>query len=575
MAIKTIYGTTNNQYITSAIDWESTANFDKNESTVTAKLYYKKSKSSTSGTSGTIKGKITINSVASEYSKSISIPANNTWVLVHTFSTTVKHNNDGTKSITISATGGISGTSFTSTTLSGTAKLEDIPRAATTTNATNFTDEQGPTVTFSNPGGFTIYPYINFFDANGVHKEQFYDDSSSDITSPYTWEFTDEQKERIRIFLKDRKSCSVTVGVDTYKNGTKLGNSSLWKTCSIVNADPLITPTVEDVNETTKALTGDKNTFVKYFSNAGVSVGGVALKSATIASQQVVNGGKTLASDTGTIEGVESGTFVFSATDSRGNTVSETLERDLIEYVKPSCSLDIGKTSVDDTQAEILVTISGKCFNGRFGAKNNDVKVQLRYKANDEDYSNWSNVDFTVNETDYIASATLAGLDYESLYTIQARIVDSLMSAESNEEKVKITPIFHWGKDDFAFNVPVSIQGQQVSDFVIEQGMDGEWAYQKWASGKAECWCEKSITSSPNIAWGSAYYAKHSTYPFPTGLFIAPPQIWVQSSEKSGGVWATYASPTKDETGYIYSISPTSYNNLSVKMHIKATGTWK
>ena len=117
--------------------------------------------------------------------------------------------------------------------------------------------------------------------------------------------------------------------------------------------------------------------------------------------------------------------------------------------------------------------------------------------------------------------------------------------------------------------------GGTKADFVVEQGKDGKWNYQKWASGQAECWMDEDITSSPNIAWGSAYYAKHSTYSFPTGLFLDPPQIWIQSSEKTGGVWATYASPTKDETGFIYSISPVAYNNLTVKIHIKATGAWK
>ena len=50
---------------------------------------------------------------------------------------------------------------------SATIKMPTINRIATITNATNFTDEENPTISFSNPAGFPVKPYLNFYDKAG------------------------------------------------------------------------------------------------------------------------------------------------------------------------------------------------------------------------------------------------------------------------------------------------------------------------------------------------------------------------------------------------------------------------
>ena len=126
---------TANKYITGKIEWSSESNGSTaNSSDVTVKLYYKKSKSATSATYGTLKGKLYINGKRYDYSKSITLSCNNTYKLVASKTVEIDHNNDGTKSIVIDATGAISGTSFTSSSCPATTiKLDTIPRYATTT----------------------------------------------------------------------------------------------------------------------------------------------------------------------------------------------------------------------------------------------------------------------------------------------------------------------------------------------------------------------------------------------------------------------------------------------------------
>lgn len=125
----TIIGSTNNRYIDAKIVWSATQSIDGNYSMVTATLYYSRNNTGYT-TYGTWSGSITINGTNKTSSSSLSITYNsNTKAITSTVK--VPHNNDGTKSITISATGSMSGTTLSSTSVTDTIILTTIPRAAT------------------------------------------------------------------------------------------------------------------------------------------------------------------------------------------------------------------------------------------------------------------------------------------------------------------------------------------------------------------------------------------------------------------------------------------------------------
>lgn len=128
MASGTIIGTTGNQYIDTKIEWSSKANASDNTSTVTATLYYKRNNTGyyTYGM-----GAFTINIGGNKTSVGEQLSIGTSWVKAVEGTTTISHNTDGTKSITISASGYIPDTSLSSTSCSGTAKLDTIPMATT------------------------------------------------------------------------------------------------------------------------------------------------------------------------------------------------------------------------------------------------------------------------------------------------------------------------------------------------------------------------------------------------------------------------------------------------------------
>ncbi len=126
MASGSFTGTTNNEYIKPTIVWSSVPNEDTNSSVVTATLKYSRTNTGYT-TYGTGTFSLTINGNTKTETKTITITYDsNTVAITHTV--TVAHNSDGTKSITISATGGIPSTSFTSTSISKTVTLDTIDR---------------------------------------------------------------------------------------------------------------------------------------------------------------------------------------------------------------------------------------------------------------------------------------------------------------------------------------------------------------------------------------------------------------------------------------------------------------
>lgn len=126
MASDVITGTTSNQYVICKLEWISVKNEVGNYSDVTATLKYSRTNSGYT-TSGKWTGSITINGVKKEVStaNAIYITKNSNTVAM---SSTVRvyHNSDGTKSITISATGEIPAANLKNTKCSGTAYLDEI-----------------------------------------------------------------------------------------------------------------------------------------------------------------------------------------------------------------------------------------------------------------------------------------------------------------------------------------------------------------------------------------------------------------------------------------------------------------
>lgn len=370
----------------------------------------------------------------------------------------IAHNSDGSKSFTIS---GFSGWIYDSGTTNASAQsftLSTIPRASSVSCSTaNIGSNATITINRASTSFTHTLTYV-FGSLNGTIATKT---SSTNISWTLPTAFYAQ--------IPNAKSGAGTITCQTYNGSTLIGSktTSFTATVSESASKPTLSPTVVDSNTTTTALTGDSSKFIKYYSNASVTTGAKARNSATLKSQKIVCGAKSISGASGTISAVESGSFSFSATDSRGYTTTQTVNKTLIEYVKLTCSMEAGAPT---TAGVANLKISGNYFNGSFGKVANTLTVQYRYKTQGENYGSWTTVTATKSGNTYSATASISGLNYLNTYVFQVRAIDKLATVNSNEQTRKTTPVFDWSKDDFNINGTLKVNNKNIFDLIYPIG---------------------------------------------------------------------------------------------------------
>lgn len=369
---------------------------------------------------------------------------------------TIPHNTNGTMSFSAS----VKVACYTDSANlfgSGSWSLDKIPRQATITVAPNFNDEENPEITYSNPAGTDVSTLQACISLDGSNDDIAYRDISKTGTS-YTFNLTDDERNVLRNATTTSNSRTVIFYIKT-TIGENTFYENVSKTLTIVNANPIINPQAEDCNSRTLELTGNKNRFVRYYTHLKYTIEKSAKKGATIQSVNVECGSKSKSEvdlSGGILNNIDSGVVKFSITDSRGNTTTKVLAKSFVEYIKLTCNMEV---SAPTTDGSLNISASGNYFNGSFGAVNNSLTVQYRYKTNGGNYTNWASMTTSISGNTYSASASITGLNYKSSYTFQIRAIDKLLTINSPEKTVKTVPLFDWGANDFNFNVDTSVNG--------------------------------------------------------------------------------------------------------------------
>ena len=370
----------------------------------------------------------------------------------------IAHNPDGSKSFTVSGFSGWiynSGNTYAS---SQTFTLPTIPRASSVSCSTA---DIGSNATISISRASSSFTHTLTYSFGSLSGTIATKTSSTSVSWTIPTTFYAQ--------IPNAKSGAGTITCDTYNGSTLIGSKSTSFTATVNESasKPTLNPTVVDSNSATTALTGNSSKFIKYYSNASVSTGASARNSATLKSQKITCGAKSISSSSGTINSVESGSFTFSATDSRGYTTTQTVNKTLIDYIKLTCSLNAGAPTTDGVAT---LKISGNYWNGTFGALANTLTVQYRYKAQGGSYGSWTTVSATKSNNTYNATATISGLDYRTTYVFQARAVDKLATINTDEQARRTTPIFDWSKDDFNVNGTLKVNNTNIFDLIYPVG---------------------------------------------------------------------------------------------------------
>ena len=375
---------------------------------------------------------------------------------------TLQHDNNG-NSVSFPLEMEIKVTSFTfnkSAVSSYTIYSDAIPIPATIVSADDFTDETtGVQITYINVSNDLVDDLQACLSFTGAKDDIPYRsiDKKGDA---YLFTFTDAEKATLRKGIKQGSSTTIRFYVRTRINGVYY-HSSLTKNLTLVNYLPTCNPVITDTNARCRELTGSNTKFIKYFSNAAITINASAKKEASILSRSIINGSQNVliedaAKDTATIEGVDSNTFYFTIQDSRGYETQSFKTIDLVEYTKLTTSLTLRPLTLS---GNLTIVIEGNYYNGSFGAKKNSLEFEYGLRKNGGDIT-WTIIDTSkgtleLYDNSYRLTYTITGLDPNSTYKITSNAIDELMSLQTSEYSVTAKPVYSWGKNDFKHNTPV------------------------------------------------------------------------------------------------------------------------
>lgn len=449
-----IYGTTSNQYITAAIEWSYTQDIDANTSTVTATLYYKRTNSGYT-TSGTGDFTITIDG-QSTTAKSKQMAIGTAWVKAVSKTQKVYHNSDGTKTITISASGGMSGTTLTSTSCSSTSDLDTIPRASTITSASNKTLVDACAVTWTPLS--TAFRYKLKF-ALGTWEDTT-DVIHPNTTSSYTYtgyEFPIEVAEQ----FPNATSGTMTATLYTYSDSDatiQVGStSSNTFTVAIPNnssTQPVVTMSLAPIHSLNSKFA---SVYVQGKSKVQATLSAEGKYGASIdeSSYKMSALGKTDSSSpyqsdylttTGTVE------VTGYATDSRGFTGTKKQSITVIPYSRPKIIPASGESSIICARCDANGNLSESGTYLKIKAKRSYSKVEsgtqlnfcaIRYRCKPSTNASFSDSDWVTilaknSTSDEISTGPIANVvsNTSISYIVEVGVVDDV--GESSSLKITV-----------------------------------------------------------------------------------------------------------------------------------------
>ena len=236
----------------------------------------------------------------------------------------------------------------------------------------------------------------------------------------------------------------------TYLEDTQIGDPqecSFQAACREEDCAPYVAGEVVDLNQRTVSLTGDPERIVRFFSTAGCSIYAKAELGASLTKQQV--NGTPIAGEHIELANVETGTFLFQVTDSRGYRAEHTVENLLIPYIKLTAKATTHRQAPTSDRVELTVT--GDWWEGDFGAEENTLQATCYVGQTEIPLS------LEVQQGRYTATATLEGLSYNSAHLLFVTVTDKLMTQSLTVTVNPGVPVFDWGQGDFAFHVPVTL----------------------------------------------------------------------------------------------------------------------
>lgn len=377
---------------------------------------------------------------------------------------------------------------------SGSLTLTTIPRA---TPAPNITCD------VENTTSFTLTPYANFSHSvsisfGTINKYLKTDGtlSNSEVkydTSIRTWNFNAD-KSYYKQFNKKSGQGSITVR--TYSGSTLVGSKSGTLTIVANQAlcSPVITGTVIDTNETTKALTGDENVIIKYKSTprltTQIQITSPNDDNSTLSYLQVA--GNNISDLTQRVFDVQNPTqnsFIVKAINSRDYSTETplTASAGFIDYILPTITITSAKRT-EPTTGDATIEYKGDWFNNKFSENvSNTLTLTWKYKEKGQTaYTSGGTLTPTIKDNTFSGTINVDGVfNYLKQYDVIIVAKDKLTSIDSAVVNIpRGFPIFWWSENFVDILGELRINGNNPFlyskyETVIGRWIDGKPIYRK------------------------------------------------------------------------------------------------
>lgn len=486
------------------------------------------------------------------------------WYKLGSKTITVSHNADGTKSIALTAEwdcGFDSSYTPRHLSLSETVTLTTIPRAST---ATTSGSTLGKTLTITIKRASSSFTHKLYYTCGSV-KDQLI---AENVGTSYSW---NAPPVSLAQQAPNAETVALTLTVKTYNGSTYVG---AWSTAVKLAVPSTVVPALSVAISDPTGVSDTYGGYVQLRSKVKVDITASGAQGSTIKSYSIKVGGIYAAtSASGTTDYLpDSGELIVACavTDSRGRTTTKTQSISVLAYRKPAITaISAARCNANGT-ANRAGTYGKVTFSGAItslSAKNTAAYAVQYREVGAEDWTtagrpaagNYDPTDISavfaadkskryevrVVATDAFESIGSTLRDLPAAYALYhlakhllsvglGRLCDKANAIQVGldayfDRDVQIDGTLTLG-DGLSAPLPVESGGTGVAtldelrkalgikDYIIEQGISGNWTYQKYASGYADLWWRGTVKPTSYTAVGSMVYTNIISLSMPFGV---------------------------------------------------------
>lgn len=511
--------------------------------------------------------------------------------------TTVSHNADGSKSISVSASFSCDNTSYYAPrtgSCSGSLTLTTIPRASSI-SIDSPSIECGNTININGSSASKNFTHKIYATWNGKTSELVTIASgtttpSFSYTIPTSWE-----KD-----LPNSTSGIATFTLETFSGSNSVGSKSVNATIKVRSG---VVPSIDSIKITdANSVCAGIGQIVQSQSRLNFAITYSGAQGSTVTSVSTEFEGQTYNSSsftTGTVQGSGTLSYVITVTDSRGRTASKSGSVTVSAYSSPTLTNVTAKRAnssyvVDEASGTYALLHFKVGFTSLTG--NNATSFYIQYRASGA--SSWTKINSWDNnytlEQDYKAGNLFTST--ASTYEIAFGVKDSFMS-DYSWKVVTVTPTYtliNFGKDGKSLTFfgqdgnsanTLTINGDLAINSVKENTSSTKLLVANGSTVMYRDW-NKLVNSIKSAMYpvGSVYITYNNVNP---GTFLGG--TWVQFGQGrtligqgTGNDGSTSMSFTANSTGgsykhnHIYGIKVNEYYSVTSNLRVrKSDGSWQ